>query len=251
MNDSDTSSSEDGDDHIYHHDDAEVEAEAETATAAAASERRRLHILKLISVLQRKVTYPTRTIDKIDHLVDDFLENLEDDVHQMLCSNDADANSYQGLDSNIDTEAEVEAIIRIFPNVLSKRKRIMWTDEDADHEHEERVLSLYRPIQLLAFTIHEDESLRINLKAVSFIPVVARLAIEFGCFDDKLRGGLLCHGTYPYDDANVLQNLMNSDSTLMNSDFTEIHNRDHHEHIEDMYLQVLIHLRQTGLLKKE
>jgi hypothetical protein len=78
------------------------------------------------------------------------------------------------LDNSIDTEAEVEAILRIFPNVLSRRKPIFWTDEGR---------CFYYPIQLLAFKIHEDESLRINLKAVSFIPVVARLAIEFGCFN--------------------------------------------------------------------
>jgi hypothetical protein len=236
MNDSDTSSSVDGDDQIYHHDGDDDDDEGRYVPRG--SERKRLDLLKLVSVLERKFTYPARTIEKIDDLVVDFLENLEDDVHQMLCSNDGHADYYQGLDSNIDTEAEVEAIIRIFPNVLSKSKHIMWTDEDADHE--EVALWLYRPIQLLAFTIHEDESLRINLKAVPFIPVVARLAIEFG--SDYSRGGLLRHDIH--SNTNVLQ-------SLMVSDFTEIHNRDHHEHIDDMYLQVLINLRQIGLLKKE
>jgi hypothetical protein len=80
-------------------------------------------------------------------LIDTFLENLEDDVHQMLCSNDADANNYRGLDNNIDTEKEVEAIIRIFPNVLSKRKEIKYDPDDdaSDYDHEARCF--YYPIQ--------------------------------------------------------------------------------------------------------
>ena len=204
MNDRDSDS--DDNDHQLHDDvdddGDDTEFEVEEETAAAASERRRLDLLKLISVLQRKVTYPTRTIKKIDSLVDDFLENLEDDVFEMLCSNDADVDDddYHGLDSNIDTEAEVEAIIRIFPNVLSRKKAIFYGYGDDIDRY------LYYPIQLLAFTIHENNSLWINLKAASFIPVVARLAIEFGCFDDALRGGLLCHdGTFPPDNANVLQ----------------------------------------------
>jgi hypothetical protein len=70
-------------------------------------------------------------------------------------SNDADEDDYRGLDSIRDTEAEVEAIIRIFPNVISRKKRIYWTDDDADYEV---VAYFYHPIhQLLAFTIHEDE----------------------------------------------------------------------------------------------
>ena len=97
MNDRDSDS--DDNDHQLHDDDDDddgdgddTEFEVEEETAAAASERRRLDLLKLISVLQRKVTYPTRTIKKIDHLVDDFLENLEEDVWGMLCSNDAESS---------------------------------------------------------------------------------------------------------------------------------------------------------------
>ena len=93
--------------------------------------------------------------------------------------------------------------------------------------------------------MHENNSLWINLKAASFIPVVARLAIEFGCFDDELRGGLLCHGTFPPDDANVLQNLMNGDSG-------DIIMEDHHRAaMDNKYLQIFIRLRQMGLFKKE
>jgi hypothetical protein len=81
-------------------------------------------LLKLVSVLQQKVTYPACTIERIDDLVDDFPENLEDDVCEMLCSNDADADDdyNHGLWIAVcrDTEAEVEAIVRVFPNILSR-----------------------------------------------------------------------------------------------------------------------------------
>jgi hypothetical protein len=58
----------------------------------------------------------------------------------------------------------------------------------------------------------------------------------------NLRQGLLCQDIH--FNINFLQN-------LMFSDLTDIHNREHHEHIDDMYLQVLIQLRRMGLLKKE
>jgi hypothetical protein len=43
---------------------------------------------------------------------------LGNDVHELLCNNDAE--NYRGLDSDRDTEAEVETAIRFFPpEVLS------------------------------------------------------------------------------------------------------------------------------------
>ena len=142
----------------------------------------------------------------------------------MLCSNDGDADYYQGLDSNIDTEAEVEAIIRIFPNVLSTRQEITYGDDDDIVE----ARYFYYPIQLL-----------------SFIPVVARLAIEFGCFEEEDRGGLLCYGNRSSDDENVLRILMHSDRNIITND------RKHHQLVDDKYLLVMKQLRQVGLLKKD
>jgi hypothetical protein len=52
-----------------------------------------------------------------------FLEQLEDDIHGMLCSKHIEyenEHEYFGLDSDRDTEEEVEAAIRLIPNVLSK-----------------------------------------------------------------------------------------------------------------------------------
>jgi hypothetical protein len=199
-----------------------------------------------------------RTRDKIDELVDTFLEHLKADIHGMLCSK-YDANIehedeyyYYGLDSDRDTEEEVEAAIRLFPYVLSTR----WPNRYCDNYE-----NLKRPIQLLAFS-RINPALGCNVKAVSFLPLVVRLAIEFGSFDEQERGGLLCEAN---SDTNALLDLMKSEHTP-----PERHNREDREHVDDEYLQHLIrmdflnnklidlkfffvlkHLRRWGLLKKE
>ncbi|OEU18284.1 hypothetical protein FRACYDRAFT_236560 [Fragilariopsis cylindrus CCMP1102] len=182
---------------------------------------------KMILVLEQKETFPLQTRNKTDALVENFLEKLGNHVHDMLCDmsddNDGDEN-YRGLDSDRDTEEEVEAILRFFPEVLHR---------GGDH-------GVY-PIRLLASARDEDGSWKCNVKAVSFIHIVARLTIEFGLFEGDDRGGLLCED---FDGCNVLH-------VLMLSDKIEVHNQEHYEYIDTQYLQVLIQLRQLDLLKKE
>jgi hypothetical protein len=80
-----------------------------------------------------------------------------------------------------------------------------------------------------------------NLKAVSFIPLLARLAKEFGLFMEEQRSGLLTEDTE--GEINVLRDLVRTD--------TEHFDQDHHERVDDKYLIVMKKLRQMGLLKKE
>ncbi|OEU23445.1 hypothetical protein FRACYDRAFT_233615 [Fragilariopsis cylindrus CCMP1102] len=172
--------------------------------------------LKLITTLEREREYSSRKRFKIEELVDPFrtlvetfLLSLTDDVHEMLCAKEYnDVDTYRGLDSTRDTEAEVEAILLLFPDVLTRRKQL-------GHY-------IYVPIQLLA----------LNLKAVSFVPLVARLSIELGLFEEQYRGGLLII------DAERNRNDDN-------------YNQEYHENHENQYLQVLIKLRRMDLLKKE
>ncbi|OEU10314.1 hypothetical protein FRACYDRAFT_247271 [Fragilariopsis cylindrus CCMP1102] len=177
---------DENEDEVEDEDDQPLTEEERIAAAAEDAETSRVVLLKVISILERKVTYPA---------LEDFFFKLEEDVHEMLCSNDADADAddgdYRGLDNNRDTEAEVEAI------------------------------------------------------AVSFIPVVARLAIEFGCLEEEDRGGLLCYGNRSSDDENVLRTLMHSDRNIITND------RKHHQLVDDKYLLVMKQLRQVGLLKKD
>jgi hypothetical protein len=201
-------------------DEQQTEQERIAAAAAAAARRRRL---ELISVLEGYDKIPFRSRNKTDELVDHFLVELGDDVHDMLCDNNIEQGDYyHGLDSDRDTEEEVEAIVRVFPGVLSKEI----FDENGDFCY---------PIHLLAFTY--DDTWRCKVKAVSFIPIVARLAIEIGCFEEEKKGGLLCLDT---EGDNVLHGLMLSDSK-----------DELYKVIDDKYLQVLIQLRKMGYLKKE
>ena len=71
--------------------------------------------LKLNFILDHQDEFPACQQTKIDELLDEFLTNLEDDVHDMLC--DYSVRNHLGLDSNRDKEAEVETAIRFFPEV--------------------------------------------------------------------------------------------------------------------------------------
>ena len=78
---------------------------------------------KLIPILQRKGEFSLRSRNKINELARAFLENLGNDIHDMLCDDDVEAEFLIGLDSDRDTEAEVETALRFFPELLSRRKK--------------------------------------------------------------------------------------------------------------------------------
>jgi hypothetical protein len=189
--------------------------------------------LNLISLLQKKKEYPKRSRNKINRLTREFLQKLGNDVHDMLCDNIDDA-TYRGLDSDRDTEEEVEAIIRVFPNVLSK------VDDDRDNR---------LPIQHLAYiyegTPHGNIS-KCNLYAVSFIPLLVRLAIEFGLFEKERIGGLLSDDDDDLGGFNIFKHLTLTDSEVISYD-----SEQHHELVDDKCLFVMKQLRQMGYLKKE
>ncbi|OEU06238.1 hypothetical protein FRACYDRAFT_266188 [Fragilariopsis cylindrus CCMP1102] len=183
---------------------------------------------KMILVLEHKEIFPSRSRNKTDELVVQFLEELGDDVHEMLCDNHANGGSdnYYGLDSDRDTEEEVEAIVGFFPEVLHRKGGNY---------------NLY-PIQCSTFFHNKHGNWQCNEKAVLFIPILARLAIKFTLFEEDERGGLLCdYGK------NGLDNALHS---LMASDNTELHNQEHNESIDTKYLQVLIQFRKLGLLNQ-
>jgi hypothetical protein len=123
--------------------------------------------LKLIKILREMRGYDFLTRYKINPLVEEFLTLIKDDIHDMMCVLIHDHADYLGLDSDRDTKEQVETAIRFFPEVLSRTFT--------------RETTKYYPIQLLAQTV----------KAVSFVPLVARVALELGVFEDIDRGGLL------------------------------------------------------------
>ena len=167
MDDADTNNEED-----------QEHGEEEIISTAAAKQRR---LLKLISVLEKKDKFSLRTRNKTDELIETFLQVLGDDIHDMLCDNYTEAENYSGLDSDRDTEAEIEATVRSFPEILTRR--IYDDDDDDDNEY------FHYPIQQLAFAHDEDSDWQCNVKAVSFIPLLLRLAIELGLYEEDERGG--------------------------------------------------------------
>jgi hypothetical protein len=170
--------------------------------------------VQLISVLKLHYTFPLFARNKIDIWVEEFLTRTIDNLHDMLCNvnvyDDAGIDGdlyYNGLDSNVDTEAEVETALRVFPEVLSRRGGRY---------------NIY-PIQYIAY----------YYSTVSFLPLVARLALEFGLFE-KERGGLLLEDG---KGDNILQ-------YLVDGQFLD-------QSANDTILIVMIELRQMGYFKKE
>jgi hypothetical protein len=74
---------------------------------------------KTINVLNQHEELPILTRNKIDTLVDNFLETIKRQIHEMLVDNEIHLinpdNGYCGLDADRDTEDEVETAIRFFP----------------------------------------------------------------------------------------------------------------------------------------
>ena len=82
------------------------------------------------------------------------------------------------------------------------------------------------------------------MKAVDFIPLLVRLAIELGLVEEVYRGGLLYEiredGQQLSD--NILEDLMRCSATVENR------NAKNYGPIDDKYMQVLIKLRKMGFL---
>ncbi|OEU06225.1 hypothetical protein FRACYDRAFT_255571 [Fragilariopsis cylindrus CCMP1102] len=239
---------------------AAADTDAEDNDSADAKKQRHLQIM---SVIGQKENFSFRTRNIMDILIKEFLHKVETDIHEMLCERiECEYGlNYHGLDSERDTESEVETTIRCFPDVLTRRRKLYVRDEQDywnyyqefdEDEDEKRAGDEYEeedyPIQyLVCYRPVNDCFWDCNMKAISFVHLLARLAIEFGSFEEKDRGGLLCQTDYSnngfllqddHNSHNVLQNLMN-------------YNQEHNEAADNKYLQVLIQLRRMGLLKKK
>ena len=83
-----------------------------------------------------------------------------------------------------------------------------------------------------------------NLRSVSFIPLLARLATEFGLFDEELRERLFINDGY---ENSALPDLMH----ILSYYRTEINNREFDDSVDNKYLKVLLQLRKMGIFKKE
>ena len=82
-----------------------------------------------------------------------------------------------------------------------------------------------------------------NATAVSFVPLFARLAIEFQSFEEQERGGLLIEDEHA---KNVFHFLTHS--SIPHPAFKD---NDHHERVDSSFLAVLMRLRQAHLFTQK
>ncbi|VEU39382.1 unnamed protein product [Pseudo-nitzschia multistriata] len=198
-------------------------------------------ISKAISILQQKEKFPVLVRYKIDALENAFLEGVETAICDLLCNRNNTADRISrvtsrnhnidayGLDSDRDTEAEVAHAIATCPRVL--RKKIQHAFEG------------YRyPI---AVQLN-------NPKAVSFVPLLAKLGIEFGNFKKEERGGIF---DADFPGPNILSELVENTAWQLGRRIRRklvvgSNSSDNDGEDDDPFLEVLLRMKAMDLFKK-
>ena len=237
--DDDEDNGDDDDDDEDNEDNEEGNSDDESAASVVAADTmlvRANRRAKLLSLLDQYNACPFRTRNNIDDLVAEALEKAEDDVHEMLC--DQNADNYQGLDINRDTVKQVETIVRIFPNLLSKRKETKWDHEEGEWIAAEDGEGKY-PIQCV-LDLYGPNGFSLNLKATPFVATLAQLGNDLNPFGEEDRGGLLIENADGYNTLQCLALMAHS------GDDEELDQRT-----ETICLSQLIQLRRMGLFKQE
>ena len=195
--------------------------------AQTVNDRRLIN--KAISLLQERLGLPNRTRTKIVELAQEFVDGVGEDIKDMITDTHTVEEGYEGLDSDRDTEEEVEKAIRFYPESLTHRGG-KYND---------------MPCQCLPTMFHNTtDDFVVNVKAISFVHLFVRLAIEFNSFAEEERGGLLL-SIEDVTIKNVLHYLM------MTSSPHPSHGDNHQRNADTICLVVLIRLRQSNFLKKE
>ena len=177
---------------------------------------------KKLAVIERKSEFPGKVREAIDEWKEEnpeiFLSKIESKLLNLLLENTCNGiDEIKGLNYDCDTEKEIETAIRFFPNVLSTREvgeyHIYWLSRNWRGHY--------------------------NLKAASFIPLFAKLAVEPGQFEEEERGGLISGG------CNVLEILATS------FDYNKNDSEERRRLVDETFLAVMKKLREHGLFKKE
>jgi len=182
-------------------------------------------ILDAISILEQRTESPLDSLiqNGIEILTNAFLQAVKDSVLHLLCNSNR-------LVRNRDSEDEIELSIRCFPRVLAAKFK------------SDKSLSVYNAIMFQAQPDFKNGPRDVN--CISFVPLLARLGTELGQFDEDKRGGLLLKDSRSGN--NVLQMLAATNLSDHNLYYSE-----HHQMIDDLYLDAIKRLRATNLFKKE
>ena len=221
-------------------------------TDAIAAERRIEQHVKnrtlLHSILNEEEDFPLRQRTKISDLVQEFVTKLGNDINAMML--DQDYNDYHGLDSDRDTQQELETALRLYPEIIAGRHNTL---------NNSRYDIL--PIQCITHMYGNDGKYVVNVKALPFLPLLVRLAIEFGSYDTDshhhhhpptappsttttlaTRGGLLIPNQY---EGNVLQRLVkNSHPSYGNVN-------QHNQVVDATCLDQLVLLQRSGWITQD
>jgi hypothetical protein len=186
--------------------------------------------LQLLAFLERYDDFLKLTRGKCDEFVVTFFDEMISNTSEMIFD-DAIGHDYRGLDIDYDTDEELEATLRFFPCVMylprftrNKMPLLIFLKKEEDDEEDNE----------------KGDVLVCNRKAVSFLPIVLRVAVELGVKEPHERGGLLSH---TYNDISIMDRLMMSG--------TEYSKTEYLESIDEQFLQVLKQLRVLHLLRKE
>ena len=210
-------------------------------------------IKDVIHILQHWREFPVEERERtILELARDFHEMLYIDIHTMI-TDQTYGETYSGLDSQRDTEAEVEMALQCYPYaLLSTRKTEIWDMDFVPDDYEDgearyggwndvddNTVGDY-PINCLTYVRDETGKIFPNKKAMPFIHLFARLAIQWECFPEKERGGLFI----PIDRDMT-------DWTFQNAVRNLFSYTDQEDENDTIVTTQLIRLRQSEILTKE
>ena len=177
-------------------------------------------------------TFRSFTLNKMEEFANQLLNTIAFDIRNMINDRRTVEEGYNGLDDTRDTEDQVETAIRFQPEALVVYERTIFGGYSISKLN---VLAFVRTN--IPYRLYDEEYVLCNIKAVTFVPLFVRLAIELNSFEEATRGGLL----QKYHGKNMLQRLLYSSDA--NSPYNTI---QHHQAVDNVFLSVLERLRGSG-----
>ena len=194
---------------------------------------------KVIAILQQRFAFPSQQREcKIVQFAQEFLDNVGHDIQTMITDprivtsgeGNAQRSQYRGLDDTRDTEAEITTAIGFYPHLLAERAGPN---------------NMY-PIQYLPHLLDTGTVYLSSIKAVSFIYIFAKLAIEYNSFEEEERGGLLIENS---NGVTVLQTLLATPTRVPSDDMLRtlsINDVDQYRRrVDTKFLETMIRLQQS------
>lgn len=199
-------------------------------------------VMSVIQQEQQKLqpwprTFRSFTLNKMEVFANQLLHTLNVDIYNMINDRRTAEEGFNGLDDTRDTEDQVETAIRFHPEALVVSERAIFGDYSIPKLNVPAFVRTNIPDR------ENDADYAVcNVKAVTFVPLFVRLAIELNSFGEATRGGLLtkCYGK------NILQRLLYSSDA--NSPYNTI---QHHQTVDNVFLSVLERLRRSGYFQRD